>query len=177
MLNPPSVNQITSAYTGHMPQLAQRVNDDKKANNGVPQDLRALMAENDMAKAMQNAQTQSALNQPQNPPTVAQSIHQHLQQMMQKQPQMQAQPPQGLPQGLPQVAPSQGMPEQGIDQLNANVGQSYAEGGIIGFDKGEEVPKAKEPSEEEVKAKRREADLEALLRLPKAALDLFQATL
>lgn len=168
MLNPPSVNQITSAYTGHMPQLAQRVNEDKQAHGGIAQDLRMLMAEDDMTKALQNSQTQAALQQPQNPPTVAQGIHDRLRQLTQGQPRMQpqaAQPqfqgaPQPAPQGLaqlqagqnpappaPNVAPPQGLPEQGIDQLPANVGQSYAEGGIIGFDgtdaeEGSSVPEA-----------------------------------
>ena len=172
MLNPPSVNQITSAYTGHMPQLVKRVNDDKQAHGGIAQDLRMLMAEDDMTKALQNSQTQAALQQPQNPPTVAQGIHDRLRQLTQGQPRMQpqaAQPqfqgaPQPAPQGLaqlqagqnpappaPNVAPPQGLPEQGIDQLPANVGQSYADGGIIGFngkdqEAGSSVPEAETTS-------------------------------
>lgn len=169
MLKPPSVNQITSAYTGHMPELTRRVEQDKKVHNGVPQDLRALMAEADMAKAIASAQNQTALNQPQNPPTIAQSLHDQIRQMMQKQPQMQpnagqsqfqGRPPQAAPQGLPQLqanqtpaamAPPEPMPappEQGLDQLPANVGQSYADGGIIGFATGDEVPAAQEKEAE-----------------------------
>jgi len=154
MIKTPSVNQITSAYTGHMPQLAKRVNDDKQAHGGIAQDLRMLMAEADMTKALQSSQTQAALQQPQNPPTVAQGIHDRLRQLTQGQPRMQpqaAQPqfqgapqaPQGLAQlqagqntapPAPNIAPPQGLPDQGIDQLPANVGQSYAHGGIIGYD-------------------------------------------
>jgi hypothetical protein len=157
MLNPPSVNQITSAYTGNMPQLSKRVNDDKKANGGIAQDLRMLMAEADMAKAIANSQNQAALQQPQNPPTVAQGVHDRLRQLTQGQPRMQPQASQGqfqgqtpapqpqaapnpTPQGLPQLQGAVGnLAQQGINQLPANVGQAYANGGIIGYAEGDYV--------------------------------------
>jgi hypothetical protein len=144
MLNPPSVNQIKSAYTGQMPALTQRIEKDKQENNGVAKDLRMLLAEADMAKALQNQQNQTALSQPQNPPTVAQTIHNQVQQMMQGRPQMQpqaSQPQQAPAQGLPQLqAPAQNPPQaQGIDQIPTNVGQAYANGGIIGYAEGDYV--------------------------------------
>jgi hypothetical protein len=136
MIKTPSVNQITSAYTGHMPQLAQRVDQDKKAHGGVPQDLRQLMALNDMTQAGNNAGIQAALNQPQNPPTVAQSIQQRAQQALQARMTQEAMKnSQGaIPAGIPRPQ------MQGIDELDSNVGESYRGGGIIAFAEGEDVP-------------------------------------
>lgn len=142
MFTPPSVNQITSAYTGRMPQLAQRVEADKKAHGGIPQDLRQLLALNDMTQNGNNAGIQAALQQPTNIPTVAQSVQERARQAIQtKQTQaaqqqkamqdaMQQIRPQGIPAGLP--SPQEQPKEQGIDQLPANVGE-YAHGGIIGY--------------------------------------------
>jgi hypothetical protein len=139
MFKQPSVNQITSAYTGHMPQLSQRVQQDKQANNGIAKDLRMVLAEADMAENIKHQQNQAALQNPQNPPTVAQTIHNQILQMTQGQPRMQPQaapvqppPAQGIAQlqaGAPASAPA-----QGIDQIPTNVGQAYAYGGIIGYD-------------------------------------------
>jgi hypothetical protein len=142
MFKPPSVNQITSAYTGRMPQLAQRVEQDKKANGGIPQDLRQLMALNDMTQAGNSAGIQSALNQPVQQDTVADDIRKRAQQVIQTkmaqaaqqqkamQDSMQQIRPQGIPDGLP--SPKEQPKEQGIDQLPTNVGE-YAHGGIIGY--------------------------------------------
>ena len=145
MIKPPSVNQITSAYTGRMPQLAQRVDQDKKAHGGVPQDLRQLMALNDMTQTGNNAGIQAALQQPMQPPTVAEDIKRRAQQVLQTkmaQAAMQNNQKQGnagLPAGLPQPQ-FQPEEEQGIDRLPTNVGESYAHGGIISFAEGDEVP-------------------------------------
>jgi hypothetical protein len=119
-----------------MPQLAQRVDQDKKANGGIPQDLRQLLALNDMTQAGNNAGIQAALNQPQNPPTVAQSIQQRAQQALQARMTQEAMKnSQGaIPAGIPRPQ------MQGIDQLDSNVGESYRGGGIISFAEGEEVP-------------------------------------
>ena len=148
MFKPPSVNQITSAYTGRMPQLAQRVEQDKKANGGIPQDLRQLMALNDMTQAGNSAGIQSALNQPVQQDTVADDIRKRAQQVIQTkmaqaaqqqkamQDSMQQIRPQGIPDGLP--SPKEQPKEQGIDQLPTNVGQ-YAHGGIIGYAEGDYV--------------------------------------
>ena len=59
MIKSPSVNQIQSAYTGRMPQLNQRVENDKKEHGGIPQDLRALMAKSDMEQYLQRQQAQA----------------------------------------------------------------------------------------------------------------------
>jgi hypothetical protein len=145
MFKPPSVNQITSAYTGRMPQLAQRVDQDKKAHGGIPQDLRQLMALNDMTQVGNNAGIQTALNQPMQPPTIAEDIKRRAQQVLQTkmtQAAMQNNQKQGnmgLPAGLPQPQ-FQPEEEQGIDRLPTNVGESYAHGGIISFAEGDEVP-------------------------------------
>jgi hypothetical protein len=145
MFKPPSVNQITSAYTGRMPQLAQRVDQDKKAHGGVPQDLRQLMALNDMTQTGNNAGIQAALQQPMQPPTIAEDIKRRAQQVLQTkmaQAAMQNNQKQGnmgLPAGLPQPQ-FQPEEEQGIDRLPTNVGESYAHGGIISFAEGDEVP-------------------------------------
>lgn len=144
MINPPSVNQITSAYTGRMPQLAQRVDQDKKAHGGIPQDLRQLMALNDMTQAGNNAGIQTALNQPMQPPTVAEDIKKRAQQVLQTKmanaamQNNQKQGNVGLPAGLPQPQ-FQPEEERGIDRLPANIGESYAHGGIISFAEGEDV--------------------------------------
>jgi hypothetical protein len=127
-----------------MPQLAQRVDQDKKANGGIPQDLRQLMALNDMTQVGNNAGIQAALNQPQNPPTVAESIKQRAQQAIQAkitQNAMQDNEKQGnvgLPSGLPQPQ-FQPQEDRGIDRLPSNIGESYAHGGIISFADGEDV--------------------------------------
>jgi len=145
MFKQPSVNQITSAYTGHMPQLAQRVDQDKKAHGGIPQDLRQLMALNDMTQTGNNAGIQAALQQPMEPPTIAEDIKKRAQQALQTkmtQDAMQNNQKQGnigLPAGLPQPQ-FQPQEDQGIDRLTANVGESYAQGGIISFYEGEDVP-------------------------------------
>jgi hypothetical protein len=122
-----------------MPQLAQRVEQDKKANGGIPKDLRQLMALNDMTQAENSAGIQSALNQPMPPATVADDIRKRAQQVVQtkmaamNQKQGNAGPPAGLPQ--PQMQPKA---EQGINQLPTNVGE-YAHGGIIGYAEGDYV--------------------------------------
>jgi len=126
-----------------MPQLAQRVEQDKKANGGIPQDLRQLMALNDMTKAGNSAGIQSALNQPIKQNTVADDIRKRAQQVIQTkmaQAVMQDNQKQGnvgLPAGLPQPQ-NQPKTEQGIDQLPTNVGE-YAHGGIIGYAGGDYV--------------------------------------
>jgi len=78
-----------------------------------------------------------ALKIPTNMPTVAQNTQQLAQQALQarmyqqmlEQQRLQQKPP-TIPEGIPQP---QEQP-QGIDALRTNVGEGYAEGGIIGFD-------------------------------------------
>jgi hypothetical protein len=148
MFTPPSVNQITSAYTGHMPQLAQRVEADKKSHGGIPQDLRQLLALNDMTQNGNNAGIQAALQQPQNPPTVAQSVQERARQSVQAKQNQMAQQQDALKKAqeqmvghdVPPGTPTPPMQEQGIDRLQSNIGQEYSNGGIISFAEGEDVP-------------------------------------
>lgn len=135
MFTQPSVNQIASAYQGNPQPLAQKVEADKKQHGGIPQDLRQLLALNDIAQGRQNMGIQQALQIPTNMPTVAQSLQQQAQQAIQsrlmdqarEQQRLQQQPP-VLPAGTPQPRRQ----PQGIDALETNVGEEYAEGGIIG---------------------------------------------
>jgi hypothetical protein len=129
-----------------MPQLAQRVDQDKKTHGGIPQDLRQLMALNDMTQVGNNAGIQTALNQPMQPPTIAEDIKRRAQQVLQTkmaQAAMQNNQKQGnmgLPAGIPQPQFQPQEEDQGIDRLPANIGDSYAHGGIISFAEGDEVP-------------------------------------
>lgn len=137
MFTPPSVNQIARAYTGNPQPLAAKVEQDKKQNGGIPRDLRQLLALNDIAQGRQAVGNQQALQMPPaaQMPTVAQSVQQLAQQLMQRQPMPQAQAPmQGAPSGLQALMGGQAPQEQpaGLDNLRSNVGESYAEGGVIG---------------------------------------------
>ncbi len=136
MLTQPSVNQITKAYTGNPAPLARKVDQDKKQHGGIPQDLRQLLALNDITKGREAMGINQALQIPTNMPTVAQNIQQLAQQAIQarmmdqarEQQRLQQKPP-ILPQGTPQPKDQ----PQGIDALETNVGEEYAEGGIIGY--------------------------------------------
>lgn len=136
MLTQPSVNQITKAYTGNPAPLARKVDQDKKQHGGIPQDLRQLLALNDITKGREAMGINQALQIPTNIPTVAQNIQQLAQQAIQarmmdqarEQQRLQQKPP-TLPQGTPQPKDQ----PQGIDSLATNVGEEYAEGGIIGY--------------------------------------------
>jgi len=137
MFTQPSVNQIASAYQGNPSPLARKVDQDKKQNGGIPKDLRQLMALNDIAEGKQSSGIQQALQIPTNMPTVAQNTQQLAQQALQarmlqqvREQQRLLQKPPTLPLGTPQPKEQ----PQGIDTLETNVGEEYAEGGIIGFD-------------------------------------------
>ena len=138
MMNPPSVNQITKAYQGNPAPLAQKVDQDKKQNGGIPQDLRQLLALNDINQMREGAGIQAALNAPAEMPTVAQNIQQQAKQALQArmvkdaQQRMAKEGQMGIPQGIPRPIPQ----PQGIDTLTANVGESYATGGVVAFEEG-----------------------------------------
>ena len=138
MMNPPSVNQITKAYQGNPAPLAQKVDQDKKQNGGIPQDLRQLLALNDINQMREGAGIQAALNAPAEMPTVAQNIQQQAKQALQArmvkdaQQRMAKEGQMGIPQGIPRPIPQ----PQGIDTLPANVGESYATGGVVAFEEG-----------------------------------------
>jgi len=131
----PTVNQIASAYQFQPQRLGQKVEQDRKQNGGLPRDLRQLMALNDINEGRQNMGIQQALQAPTNMPTVAQSqqeiarqaLQARMMQQVKEQQRKNGQPP-VVPAGVPQP-PEQA---QGIDSLASNVGEEYAEGGIIG---------------------------------------------
>lgn len=149
MFTQPTVNKIASAYQGNPAPLARKVDQDKKQNNGIPNDLRQLMALNDIAQGKQSVGIDQALKIPTNMPTVAQNTQQLAQQALQarmlqqvrEQQRLQQKPP-TLPLGTPQPEDQ----PQGLDTLRANVGEGYAEGGIIGFD-GTKTSSVQDPEE------------------------------
>jgi hypothetical protein len=145
MMNPPSVNQITKAYQGNPAPLAQKVDQDKKQNGGIPQDLRQLLALNDINQMRQGAGIQAALNAPANMPTVAEDVQAKAKQALQARMVQEAQKqmakdgrPGIIPFGVPQPKPQP--EERGIDSLASNVGESYAHGGVVAFQEGGTPP-------------------------------------
>jgi len=179
MFTQPTVNKIASTYQGNPEPLARKVDQDKKQNGGIPKDLRQLMALNDIVTGKQSAGIAQALQIPTNMPTVAQSTQQLAQQALQsrmlqqarEQQRLQQQPP-TVPQG---IAQPQNQP-QGLDALRTNVGEEYAEGGIIGFSNGGNMPSSGELSgfseptpEQEAKDELRAAEQERVKKL--AALE------
>jgi len=145
MFTPPSVNQIASAYQGNPAPLAQKVDQDKKQHGGIPQDLRQLLALNDINQMRQGAGIQAALNAPPNMPTVAEDVQAKAKQALQARMVQEAQKqmakdgrPGIVPMGVPQPRPQP--EEQGIDSLPSNVGESYFHGGVVSFEEGGPTP-------------------------------------
>ena len=142
MFTQPSVNQIASTYQGNPAPLARKVDQDKKQNNGIPQDLRQLLALNDITQGRNAMGIQQALQIPTNMPTVAQDLQERARQALQAR-QMQAMQEMQRKNGQPNMVlpgtPQPPMQSQGLDSLETNVGEGYAEGGIIGFDDGGRV--------------------------------------
>ena len=137
MFTPPSINQIASTYKGNPAPLNAKVDQDKKQNGGIPQDLRQLMAAYDLSQGRQNMGIQQALQVPTNMPTVAQDVQERARQALQARMMQQAQEQQrknGQPNMVPPGTPRPPMQAQGLDSLETNVGEGYAHGGIIGFD-------------------------------------------
>ena len=138
MFTKPSVNQITKTYVGQPAPLQAKVDQDKKQHGGIPQDLRQLLALNDITDIRENAGIQAALNAPADMPTVAQNIQQQAKQALQArmvkdaQQRMAKEGQMGIPQGIPRPIPQ----PQGINTLTANVGESYAHGGVVAFEEG-----------------------------------------
>jgi hypothetical protein len=135
MFTQPSVNQIASAYQGNPAPLARKVDQDKKQNGGIPQDLRQLLALNDITQGRNAMGIQQALQTPTNMPTVAQDLQERARQAMQARMMQQIQEQQrkdGRPNTVPMGTPRPPMQAQGLDTLESNVGEEYAHGGIIG---------------------------------------------
>lgn len=149
MFTQPTVNQIASAYQGNPAPLAQKVDMDKKKNGGIPQDLRQLLALNDITQGRNSMGIQQALQIPTNMPTVAQDLQERARQALQAR-QMQAAQEQmrkdGRPNMVPMGTPRPPMQAQGLDTLESNVGEGYAHGGIIGFSNGGNTPSSGELS-------------------------------
>jgi hypothetical protein len=184
MFTQPSVNQIKSTYQGNPAPLNAKVDKDKKQNGGIPQDLRQLMAAYDIAQGKQNMGIQQALQIPTNMPTVNEDMQERARQALQARAMQQAQEMQrknGQPNIVPPGTPRPPMQPQGLDSLESNVGEGYADGGIIGnvahFEgtHGSAVkdPKQKEKDEKAL-AEQREADRRGLLTIPAALLDILQ---
>lgn len=156
MFTQPSPEKIASTYVGNPAPLARKVDQDKKQNGGIPKDLRQLMALNDIAQGKNAAGIQQALQIPTNMPTVAQATQQQAQQALQARMMAQAREQQRLQQKppiLPEGTPQPDDQPQGIDALRTNVGEEYAEGGIIGrtqhFQSKGAVKDPEAPKEEE----------------------------
>jgi hypothetical protein len=142
MFKQPTVNQIASTYKGNPAPLNAKVEADKKQNGGIPQDLRQLMAAYDLSQGSKNMGIQQALQIPTNMPTVAQSVQERARQALQALMMQQAQAKQ--PNMVPPGTPRPPMQAQGLDSLESNVGEEYAEGGIIGFSNGGNMPSPEE---------------------------------
>ena len=139
MFTPPSVNQIAKAYQGNPAPLGQKVEADKQRNGGIPSDLRQLLALNDITQGRNAMGIQQALQIPTNMPTVAEDLQERARQALQARMMQQAQEEQsrsGQPNVIPMGTPRPPMQAQGLDSLESNVGEGYAEGGIVGFDDG-----------------------------------------
>jgi hypothetical protein len=149
MFTQPTVNQIASTYKGNPAPLNAKVQADKKQNGGIPSDLRQLMAAYDLSQGRQNMGIQQALQIPTNMPTVAEDVQERARQALQAR-QMQAAQEQmrkdGRPNMVPMGTPRPPMQAQGLDTLESNVGEGYAEGGIIGFD-GTKTSSVQDPEE------------------------------
>jgi hypothetical protein len=161
MFTQPSVNQIASTYQGNPAPLARKVDQDKKQNNGIPQDLRQLLALNDITQGRNAMGIQQALQIPTNMPTVAQDLQERARQALQAR-QMQAmqemQRKNGQPNMVPPGTPRPPMQSQGLDSLETNVGEGYAEGGIIGFD-GTKTSSVQDPTIKEEEATSQGGDI------------------
>lgn len=127
----PSAQGIASLYMGNPQPLQQQLQKDQQAKPGLPPDLQKMLALQIVNNERNAATAQTAmqqLKQMSGPtgqiPTVMQTLEQQAQQKLQASQAM----------GMPQQAP-QG---QGIDQLPSQF--SMAEGGIVAFDDGGDVP-------------------------------------
>lgn len=139
MFTKPSVNQIESAYTGNAPALNARIKKEQQSDNSISPDLRKLLALQDMTSDQRHIGIDQAMRGPMNPPTVAQNMQERAKQIMQArmmQAQQRAMAKDGLAGMVPRNTPQPERQPEGLDQLPANVGESYANGGIVAFSSG-----------------------------------------
>ena len=171
----PSAAKIADLYQGNPQALQQRIAKEPKGPTGLPLDLSKLMALNIDLTETDAAKRQKALDglqqmQQQSPtgemPTVAQSIQQQaeekakaiaVQQQRQQQGLQALMQNQGLMGAIPQQTPQPDRQPSGIDELRANLGESYAGGGIVAFEEGGQA-------EDEDKLSKEDADA-ALMRM------------
>jgi len=134
------IDQLVNAYKGNPQPLQAKV---QKAQQGqppgaIPPDLEEAIALQKITELRNSAQNQQAMQAGGAQPSVVEKLRQMLsaeQRQQAQPPQMPQNPqeqPQGQPQGQPQMAQPPQQPPQGVDALPTNVGQQYAEGGIIG---------------------------------------------
>ena len=136
MFTRPSVSQIESAYTGNAPALNARIKKEQQANNSISPDLRKLLALQDLTSDQRHMGIDQAMRGPMNPPTVAQNMQERAKQILQArmmQAQQKAMAKEGLAGMVPRNTPQPERQPEGLDQLPANVGESYAGGGIVAF--------------------------------------------
>ena len=190
----PSANQIANLYQGNPTALAQKIATEPKGPTGLPRDLSKLMAlnidltETDAAKrqaALQGLQ-QMQQGQPE-PPTVAQSIQQQamekakallVQQQRQQQGLQALAQQQGLFGAVPERTPQPERQPSGLDELQSNMGENYAGGGIVAFsgEDGSEV-KDEEPKKlRQYTLAEQGADWEARLQAARDAEEARGAT-
>jgi hypothetical protein len=136
------IDQLVNAYKGNPAPLQAKVQQAQQGQppGAIPPDLEEAIALQKITELRNSAQSQQAMQAGGAQPSVVEKLRQMLgaeQRQQAQPPQMPQQMPQG-PQGMPPQAP-QGAP-QGVDALPSNVGQQYADGGIIGnvhhFDEG-----------------------------------------
>jgi hypothetical protein len=139
------IDQLVNAYKGNPQPLQAKVQQAQKGQppGAIPPDLEEAIALQKITELRNSAQAQQAMQAGGAQPSIVEKLRQMLsadQRQQAQPPQMpqMAQGPQAMPQGQPPQQPPQ--PPQGVDALPTNVGQQYAEGGIIGnvrhFDQG-----------------------------------------
>jgi hypothetical protein len=139
------IDQLVNAYKGNPQPLQAKVQQAQKGQppGAIPPDLEEAIALQKITELRNSAQAQQAMQAGGAQPSIVEKLRQMLsaeQRQQAQPPQMPQGGPQAMPQGAPQGAPQ---PPQGVDALPTNVGQQYAEGGIIGnvrhFDNGDLV--------------------------------------
>lgn len=145
MLQRPTSSKIADVYTGNAPALDARIKQEQQTDNSITPDLRKLLALQDLTSDEKHMGINQALQSPMNPPTVAQSLQDRAKQILAArmtqaqqnagiaQNQQQQMVEKGRPGPVPQGVEQPEQQPEGIDQLTSNVGESYANGGIVAF--------------------------------------------
>lgn len=144
----PSPQGIAGLYRGNPGALDARIKQEQQAKPGMPPDLAKLLAlqitmtEEDAMKRQQALAALQGMPQAQTgkPPTVAESLQQQAVQKAKQIAVQQQRQQQGLQALMGQAAPAQ-VPERppqperqgSIEELQSNLGENYAGGGIVAF--------------------------------------------